>query len=69
MGVPPQVDNSYFYTNSFAIRGGDTRGNPVYFTKWSIRGCNLEGNTQGDIYTSGGARGLTISNNYYEVSR
>ena len=61
------VDDSYFYTNGWGIRGGDLQGNPVYFTKWSVRGCNLEGNTLGDLYITGGARGLTYTDNYHEM--
>jgi hypothetical protein len=61
------VDGCYFSANAgWAIRGGDFTGRPVYFTKWTIRECLFEGNALGDIWTTGGARGLTVADNYFE---
>ena len=55
------ISTSYFYTNGYGIRSGP------FFTKWNVRGCNMEGNTLADLYTSGGARGLTYTDNYHEM--
>lgn len=64
------VQNSVFWGNSGnAIRGGDRTGtNNFSFMQWDIRGCTFENNTGADIYTIGGANGLTIDSNYFEWS-
>ena len=59
------VRDNYFYSNSYGIRVGDLSSDGSAFVKWLVSGNDFEANTVSDVYTEG-ARGLTISDNYFE---